>query len=225
MPIQPKQFVYAVSVRFDLTGAALQRLLDASATHYDGVCQAASKSGGFLVGWLNELTRLGEKELTPELVGEVQADGFELDTAVKILEQEPSRITRKTGIDLYADFGALHAALGHEHNRVNENLEGAHVRNTRMIASQIVQEPGGLTDGFREALRAAWNNSDFLINSAVQLIVKELPHTFVYNAQVYVTTGKTGHRVSDCMFGVEYQSLSNSALRRWRYLDGTQAAD
>lgn len=75
-----------IRVKFDFqipfTTTDIEVLMELSANHYDGKCQAASKIGGFIYGW-NNATRFGipldgERTLT--------ATFHELDLSMKIME-------------------------------------------------------------------------------------------------------------------------------------------
>lgn len=80
--------IYGVpKFQFRMSLAEAKQLQELSAHHYDFTCRCAGQLGGFLYGWINQLTY----EETNELI----ASRRELDILMKICEQPASpEITR-----------------------------------------------------------------------------------------------------------------------------------
>ena len=106
-----KGFAYDVSAQVIFTRAEVDWLLDLSASHYDGKCEAAGKHGGFLYGINNAVSMQpdGSEEI-PRLVS-----WDNVDTLCKILEQA------RTGEQaaLYQAMRKLLSAMSDESRKLN----------------------------------------------------------------------------------------------------------
>lgn len=106
-----KGFSYAVSAQVIFTRAEVDALLELSASHYDGKCEAAGKHGGFLYGISNAVSVQpdGSEEI-PRLVS-----WDNVDTLCKILEQ--SRTAEQA--ELYGAMRKLLSSMSDESRRLN----------------------------------------------------------------------------------------------------------
>ncbi len=79
-PFVPGQITITASPRFyiSLTATQIAYLVTMSMTHYDGRCQSASQTGGFIRGWANWVVHAPN--------GRQSMDSHELDTLMKICE-------------------------------------------------------------------------------------------------------------------------------------------
>jgi|CXWL01.1.fsa_nt_gi hypothetical protein len=109
-------FVYEISVYVELTGHEIMRLCELSGRHYDGVCQFASKQGGFLYGIKNQFgftqneRAIGGYKVIPDAEWrlddsvEVHMSWRQLDTLAKIAEGE-NRYALAGGVPIPGDLG------------------------------------------------------------------------------------------------------------------------
>lgn len=108
--------------RFALTDAQLGVLIKCSSHHYDGVCQAASRVGGFIYGWNNSM------EFHKE-----QNDGYlpckaswgDIDCCMKILEgvHVCSEDERRTAEEIRCAFIACFNAAREKIHNLSFSIE------------------------------------------------------------------------------------------------------
>ena len=130
-------FDYRVLTRFTLSGAVYKRLMALSEHHYDGKCKAASRQGGFIFGWGNQMigdnydkwkgTEIPDYTQTPAVIPddwtcEISCSSSELDTAAKIGEAEAYQFRHDPYGITFSFVQLLHAA-NDEFRRLN-NPEG-----------------------------------------------------------------------------------------------------
>lgn len=107
-------FAYEISVYVELTGYEILRLCELSERHYDGVCKAASRVGGFLYGIKNQFSFtqnekaggkiIPEKDWSLDDFVEVHMVWRQLDTLAKIAEGE-NRFAMVGGVPIPGDLG------------------------------------------------------------------------------------------------------------------------
>lgn len=109
--MRPVKFVYDVRTVIAFSRQELNCLLACSERHYDGVCKAAGRHGGFLYGYQNAV------EMSLET-----AKGYpymftmrQVDTMVKIMEQADSW----QEAELYSKIRAHFAEMRDESRRIN----------------------------------------------------------------------------------------------------------
>jgi hypothetical protein len=121
-----KSFTYEVRGEVAFTGQELMALQELSARHYDGVCKAAGKVGGFLYGFINQWGLLTdqfdveEPDLSKE--AEITCKFRDLDTLAKIAEAE--NLYRMIGnMPVKGNFGLqlsqMLRAMNNESRKVN----------------------------------------------------------------------------------------------------------
>lgn len=116
--MQHTGYMYDVKATIKFTRADLDTLLRESNSHYDGVCKAAGKPGGFLFGFDN--TPPGEDGTI-----NVLATTHQLDTLCKILEMLPYRLqedspeVKKMEQDLKAGIRRALQSCNAEYVRLN----------------------------------------------------------------------------------------------------------
>ncbi len=106
------QYEYAVSVRLKFSREELDHCIAVSGLHYDGVCQDASKCGGFLYGMKNviEIDKADSVKWT--------LTARELDTLCKILECE--HYVKGSTVRLHDDLVAVLREANREWRRRND---------------------------------------------------------------------------------------------------------
>ena len=108
--VEIKGFRYRVDARLQITKSELEHMIECSAKHYDGVCIAASRLGGFLYGWRIQL------DLDECII--VWADWNIADTLCKILEMEQHM---QSELHLWFPCVQILKRLGDESERVNKD--------------------------------------------------------------------------------------------------------
>ena len=102
-------FRYDVHIEATITREEVDKLLEYSSRHYDGVCKAAGQVGGFIYGWSNYFS-LGEE--TPLDEYEFTISRRELDLVAKICEISDR--------DLYRKYLQMCKAANNQMREVNE---------------------------------------------------------------------------------------------------------
>ena len=128
-------FSYEISTYVELTGHEILRLCELSESHYDGVCQSASKQGGFLYGIKNQFgfgqnekanyKHVPQTEWSLDDSVEVHLVWRQLDTLAKIAEGE-NRFAMAGGVPILGDLGRqiheIMKAISAEWKRLGESL-------------------------------------------------------------------------------------------------------
>jgi hypothetical protein len=100
--------------RVVLTEEEIETMIACSALHYDGVCQAAGKRGGFLYGMKNRYALRESAKSDPANIDQSDATHFlewsQIDTLLKILEvPPPGRVPIAASLTM--EFGRLLTTL------------------------------------------------------------------------------------------------------------------
>ena len=105
---------YVVEACIELTPEEFRLLMHYSGNHYDGVCQNASKVGGFLYGFKNQIG-FGRSELT--------VTSYQLGIMGKILET--AYLARdEFGMALCHELTKLHIEMTNEYKLQNKYPDG-----------------------------------------------------------------------------------------------------
>lgn len=80
--------------RFDIvaTPQMVSLLMKLGEMHYDGVCKASVRVGGFIYGWNNWMVYEEQEKRTTAFTAQV-LDNRQLQTCMKILEYSPPNLT------------------------------------------------------------------------------------------------------------------------------------
>lgn len=101
--------------RVVFTEEEIKTLLRCSESHYDGVCKAAGREGGFLYGMMNRfaLREAAKRDSANADQSEATHDleWREIDTLLKILEVPPPGVARGIAARLTMELGRLNPTL------------------------------------------------------------------------------------------------------------------